>query len=257
MATWNRRVHGVTMQRTYLALAGLALAGAALLPSATALAPARAQSASLFASRPVDAERFALLARPVARNDWNLLVLEQLQAQPLCWERRPDGLIDPTLNRFDFTGICSRYLDSNGYSLRLAGQDLATRYRLRVVQQGNELQLQAFSPNDTTVLVMGRGPLPGRDRDAFVALQLDPGWALERRAFGEQQLNHLYIANGSSLEQLHARASGGRPSRQPMTASRRLVRPEPLMPPEPSGPATIPGRTVALQVIPFQAGSTP
>lgn len=244
------------MQRTYLALAGLALAGAGLLPSTTTLvpAPAQAQSASLFGSRPVAAERFALLARPVGRNDWNLLVLEQLLPQPLCWERRPDGLIDPALNRFDFTGICSRYLDSNGYSLRLAGQDLATRYRLRVVQQGRELLLQAFSPNDTTVLVMGRGPLPGRDRDAFVALQLDPGWALERRAFGEQQLNHLYIASASSLEQLNTRASGGRQGRQPITAARRLTRPEPLMPP---APEALPGRTVALQVIPFQAGSTP
>ena len=249
------------MQRTYLALAGLALTGAGLLAASPALQPAPARAAGVFTSQPVQAERFALFARPVDRNRWNLLVLEQLQPAPLCWERRPDGLIDPALNRFNYTGICGRYLDSNGYSLRVAEQDLATRYRLRVVQQGNELLLQAFSPNDTTVLVLGRGPLPGRDRDAFVALQLDQGWALERRVHnGQEVLNHLYIASPTSLEQLNARAAGNRPGRQPLTAARLLGRPAPLTPPTPdttmAEAEAIPGRPVALQVIPFQGEVT-
>lgn len=66
------------MQRTYLALAGLALAGAGL----PMVQPRLAMAAGLFQSTDVDAERFAVLARPVGDNDWTLLVLEQLTPSP-------------------------------------------------------------------------------------------------------------------------------------------------------------------------------
>ena len=259
------------MQRTYLALTGLALGGLGL---ATAISSPLVQAAGLFESRPVDAERFAVLAKPVGDSDWNLLVLEQVQPQPLCWQNRSDGLVDPALNRFDFTGICSRYLDSNGYSLRVAEQDLASRYRLRVQQLGNQLQLQAFSPDDPTVLVVGRASLPRRDRDGFVALRLEEGWQLQRRAYGGQTLSHLYFSNGNPLGELLARA-GGSPSsasKASLRASRLLA--SPLDPPAARNPelrplaagspglqqannridpgqAPLPGRTIALQVIPF------
>jgi len=176
------------MKRTYLALSGLLLAGSAL----PATLPSLAQAAGLFASRPVDPSRFAVLARPVGEGDWNLLVLEQLAPSPRCWTPQPDGLVDPSLNRFDYTSVCSRYLDSNGYSLRIGEQDLATSYRLRLQQQGSVLLLQALSPNEPTVLVVGRAEVPRRDRNGFVAIALDPGWELQRRSFGQQTLNHLY-----------------------------------------------------------------
>ena len=66
------------MQRTYLALTGLALAGVGL--AAGAAAPL-VRAAGLFESRPLDASRFAVLAKPVGDTDWNLLVLEQVQKQ--------------------------------------------------------------------------------------------------------------------------------------------------------------------------------
>ena len=149
-----------------------------------------------------------MLAQPLGRSDWNLLVLEQIKPQPRCWQERPDGLIDPALNRFNFTGICSRYLDSNGYSLRIGDQDLASRYRLQLRQSGNELQLQASTPSNPTTLVVARAQVPLRDRNGFVALKLESGWDLQRRSFGEQTLNHLYFANAAPLPQLMAAASG-------------------------------------------------
>jgi hypothetical protein len=102
------------MQRNYLALA-LALLGCGGAALAASLGgPAVARAAALFEARPVDASRFAVLARAVGRDDWTLLVLEQLRPAPLCWQSRTDGLVDPSLNRFDYTGICGRYIDSNG-----------------------------------------------------------------------------------------------------------------------------------------------
>ena len=182
------------MQRTYLPLLAL---------SAAIAAPAWA--ASVFTSQPLDQARFAVLAQPVGRSDWKLLVLEQIKPEPLCWEKRSDGLIDPALNRFDFSGICSRYIDSNGYSLRIGEQDLASRYRLRLVQVGEELRLQASTTTSPTDLLVGRGRVPVRDRDGFVALTLEPGWALKRRTYQGRGLSHLYFANDESLTALMAR----------------------------------------------------
>ncbi|MFM7675575.1 MAG: DUF3747 domain-containing protein [Synechococcus sp.] len=246
------------MKRTYLALAGLALAGAAV-PAAL---PPLVHAAGVFGSQPLESSRFAVLGRPVGSNGWNLLVLEQIRPQPLCWEKRPDGLVDPALNRFDFTGICSRYLDSNGYSLRVGEQDLVNSYRLRLQQEGNELQLQAMSGDDPTVLVVGRGSVPRRDRDGFVAIELDPGWQLERRTFGEQTLSHVYFANGSPLAQLIAKAAGTPPAGSDGSGS-ALSRATRNLPPAsaPSLPdgaegslqaSLAPGQAVALPVIPFR-----
>jgi hypothetical protein len=213
----------------------------------------------------------------VGSTDWNLLLLEQLQARPLCWQTRADGLIDPALNRFDYTGICNRYLDSNGYSLRVGEEDLASRYRLRLQQNGSELLLQAFSPDHPAVLLVGRGQVPLRDREGFVAISLEPGWQLRRRSFSGQSLNHVYFSSGASLDQLIARGSaaadgpaaannndkrnsmGGPES---MAIGRRLslaLRPQTDDQSPDSGsaarqepPLVQPGRTIALQVIPFR-----
>ena len=217
------------------ALAGLSAALLSL--------PAAAGAAALFNSQPLDQGRFAVLAKPVGRSDWNLLVLEQIRPEPLCWEQRPDGLIDPALNRFDFTGICSRYLDSNGYSLRVGDQDLTSRYRLRLEQRGASLVLLAMTASDPTQLVVGRGAVPQRDRDGFVQIRLEPGWELQRRAYGQQTLSHVYFANTTPLAQLLSTAGGTG------TASLQEQPQQPLRPrstsPQGAGP-------IALQVVPFR-----
>jgi hypothetical protein len=216
------------MQRTYLALAGIALASAAL-PAAL---PALGRAAGVFQSQPLDSTGFALLARPLASGEWNLVILEQIQPSPLCWQRRSDGLIDPVLNRFNYTGICGRYLDSNGYSLRVGEQDLGGSYRLSLEQQGSELLLQATAPGEPTVLVLGRARVSHRDRDAFVALELDPGWELQRRMYGERSLNHLYLANSGSLRELLARSGGSRTAPPKGTFALAAVPPPPpILPP--------------------------
>ena len=222
------------MQRTYLPLLAL---------SAAIAAPAWA--ASVFTSQPLDQSRFAVLAQPVSRSDGKLLVLEQIKPEPLCWEKRSDGLIDPALNRFDFSGICSRYIDSNGYSLRVGDEDLASRYRLRLEQQGNAVTLLAMTPSQPTELLVGRGTLSQRDREAFVAIELEPGWSLERRAYGSQTLSHVYFANGTPLSQLIAKASRGSSGASTPAAAANVSKLKPLPPQPGSGP-------IALQVIPFK-----
>ena len=186
------------MQRSYLPWAGLALLSAGLVGSQAA--------AGVFQSQPLELERLAVLGQPVGSQGWKLLVLEQLKPAPKCWEERRDGLIDPALNRFNFSGICSRYLDSNGYSLRVGDDDVSPRYRLRLESQGNTLVLLAMSGSHPTELVVGRGAIPLRDRSGFVALKLEPGWQLERRMYGKRSLSHVYFANPQPLDGLIAQA---------------------------------------------------
>jgi hypothetical protein len=159
----------------------------------------------------VEASSFAILARPVAADDWTLVVLEQLRPRPFCWTPRPDGLVDPSLNRFDYTGICGRFIDSNGYSLRIGEVDFGHAYRLRLERQGRTLRLLATTAARGAELVVGRGTVLRRDRDLFVPLQLEPGWELRRRMFAARSLNHVYFSNGQPLDTLVAAARGRGP----------------------------------------------
>ena len=244
------------MSRTYLRAAGLTavgLMGAGLQQEGVAR--------HLFESTAVPQERFAVLAQPVGRAQWKLLVLEQIKPQPRCWTPRQDGLVEPSLNRFDFTRICKRYLDSNGYSLRSGDQDLGTRFRFRLKQSGASLKLEALDPQQRAPLLVGQAPVHRRDPNGFVPLQLEPGWALERRVYQGRKLNHLYFAHKAPVNLLLARAS----SHGQRSGFRRLGTPMPPIAPPPL-PTARPtrrraGRTTAsriasrgpirLQVIPY------
>ena len=245
------------MSRTYLRAAGLTAMGllAAGLPQGGA---ARA----LFDSTALPQERFAVLAQPVGTAKWKLLVVEQVKAQPRCWTPRQDGLVEPSLNRFDFSGICKRYLDSNGYSLRSGGQDLGTRFRFRLQQSGTSLRLEALDPQQRAPLLVGQASILGRDPNGFVPVQLEPGWALERRIYQGRKLNHLYFAHQEPVNRLLALAS----SRGQRSGFSRLGAPMPPIapPPLPSSRATRQRATqrrptriasnapIRLQVIPYR-----
>ncbi len=107
------------------------------------------------------------------------------------------------------------------------------------------------------MLVVGSAEVPQRDRDAFVALKLEPGWELQRRTYEERALSHLYFASPTPLEQLIARA-GGTQTYRPSAALRPGSQAQPAADLENVEKVdsdfmatTNPGRVVALQVIPF------
>jgi hypothetical protein len=244
------------MQRTYLATlgpGGLLAAVVPLISLPLALLPLvplpAAQAEVLFESRGVEASRFVILAKPVARSDWSLVVLEQLQPAPACWRQRPDGLIDASLTRFDYTGICSRYIDSNGYSLRIGNVDLAKSYRLQLRQVGRGLQLLGSSPDAPRDLLLGRGTVPRRDRDGFVAIKLEPDWQLRRRTYGGQSLSHIYFATDTSLAQLTV--SGEEPPSPRAVGPVRTGSME-VAPRNPFSRQGYGNGPIALKVIPFQ-----
>jgi hypothetical protein len=102
-----------------------------------------------------DQNRLIVIAAPLGTTGGNhrLMILEQLNDRRLCWQEAGSNptLVDPLLLNFDFTGICGRGTDSNSYSVRVAGQDLAGRYNLRIVRKSNDLVLIAFSLVDKEI----------------------------------------------------------------------------------------------------------
>lgn len=196
----------------------------------------------------VDQSKFIAIAAPVGNsNNYQLLILEQVAESRPCWkvEGSQPAIVDPLLLQFDFTGICSRSTDSNGYSVRLAGEDYALQYSLRVQHQENDLLLLAmpFRGKEAPTLVVGRahGVAPG-----FIRLDLDPGWRFTKRSFNGQRLGHIYLTHDRSLQDL-AQLAAPLPPSPPPTRQRQtpMVFAALPTPPEPEIPLAMPAAPTA------------
>lgn len=160
--------------------------------------------ASVFTQTEVnDPNRFLVLASPIGQTgNFKLLIIEQLNDQRQCWQENGTypTVVDPLLNNFDFTGICGRSTDSNGYSVRMAGQDLAGRYHLRLARKNNDLVLIAYSLLDKTVESIEIGKTYGL-ANGFMKVYLNPGWRLTRRTYNGKPVGHIYLTTDSSLSE--------------------------------------------------------
>ncbi|MFM7087197.1 MAG: DUF3747 domain-containing protein, partial [Cyanobium sp.] len=113
----------------------------------TALASGPAMAQSLFEAADVVQERFVLVAAPIgSTNRYQLNIYEQVSDKRPCFavEAGQPAAVNPLLASFDFTGICGRYIDANGYSLRVGDADLATSYRLSVLRTNEDTVLMAL-----------------------------------------------------------------------------------------------------------------
>ncbi len=161
--------------------------------------PAGAQSApSLFGMGELDGGRFILVAAPIGSSSRSQLnIYEQVNPRRPCFAVAPGlpAVVNPLLASFDFTGICGRYIDANGYSLRIGDRDLATVYRLSVVSAANDLELKALpTSGGGPELLVARSQGPG---SGFLKLHFEPGWRLTRRQFRGRSLGHVYIYRDS------------------------------------------------------------
>lgn len=209
---------------------------AAGLGSAALLAelPRPAQAGSLFEAGPLDAAQFVLVAAPIGRSGQRsqLNIYEQFPGRRGCYAvgtGRP-APVQPLLLTFDFTGHCSRYIDANGFSVRVGESDLATSYRLTVVRRdGDNLLLAA--PTRT-----GAGPemvvaRSGGHSDGYLRLEFEPGWSLMRRRFRGRNLGHVYVYTAAFP------GSSATPTSLPSSPKPAAA---PLLPPAPPATQTTP-----------------
>ena len=158
---------------------------------------------SLFSQHEIDPNSIALMATPYSGGYLHqLTVLEQLSDEQACWQEVGNApvVIDPLLLEFDFSGICRRGTDGNGYSIRVNGEDLFSRYSPKIVTQDGELQLVAHPnrPNDSGfVIARSHGTATN-----FSKLKLEPGWRVTKRGYEGKALGHFYLTNDSNLASL-------------------------------------------------------
>lgn len=162
---------------------------------ATALPQAAKAQGSVFTTADVDESQFVMVSAPIGKGESSQLnIYEQRTTARPCFavSGASPAVVDPLLASFDFTGICNRYIDGNGYSLRIGGDDLGTRYRLSVVKTGSDIELLAVPTRDPSrpTMVVARSGGPG---NGFLKLNLEPGWKLMRRQYGKRMLGHLYV----------------------------------------------------------------
>ena len=94
--------------------------------SGASLTVVPAARAALFQARDVKGESFILVAAPIGDgSSAQLNIYEQVRDRRPCFSREGTAptVVKPLLVTFDFTGICSRYIDSNGYSVRVGTTD--------------------------------------------------------------------------------------------------------------------------------------
>ncbi|TVS07554.1 MAG: DUF3747 domain-containing protein [Cyanobium sp. PLM2.Bin73] len=158
-------------------------------------APQAVRAASLFQTAELNPANFAVVAAPIGNGERaQLNIYEQLNDRRACFavNGSQPAVVEPLLATFDFTGICSRYLDANGYSLRIGDTDLAPGYRLSVVRFNDDNLLLAV-PTRSGIgpeMVVARTNGPGTD---YLKLVLEPGWQLKRRAYNGRNLGHVYL----------------------------------------------------------------
>ncbi|MFM7754771.1 MAG: DUF3747 domain-containing protein [Cyanobium sp.] len=173
--------------------AALVVSGAFAALGAIAAGPAVA--GSLFQTAELNQQNFVLVTAPIGDGTKaQLNIYEQLNNRRPCFATQGSqpAQVNPLLTTFDFTGICGRFLDTNGYSVRVGGTDLAPTYRLTVIRRPDDNVLLAVptTPGAGPEMVVARTQGAG---DGFLQLVLEPGWELKRRAYNGRNLGHVYL----------------------------------------------------------------
>lgn len=151
-----------------------------------------------FGQLELNSSKVIAVARILASDRASLIVFEQLEARRLCWKvgNGMPAAIDALMLNFDFTGICGRATDSNGYSVRAAGQDLGVNVSLSVIRSQNDFVLVARKG-----LGEGQGSFAiGRTNGlgtGLLKIELDPAWRITKRSFNGQALGHYYLTSNS------------------------------------------------------------
>ncbi len=176
--------------------------------------------ASTFTETALDQSKVIAVARPYGEGKYDLLVIEQIPDKRDCWAENGSNpvLIDPLLLNFDFTGICRRSTDSNGYSIRIDGNDLGLDYLLRVVPRGGELVLVG-TPRSAGYSEIVIGSTQGMAQ-GFMKINLYSGWKFTKRTYKDKVLGHFYFSGSRA-----AISGGGDVSDTPSATSNSAAQP--------------------------------
>ena len=178
----------------------LATVGTAAFLALNALTPAHA--GFVFEETELNPDSVVAIAQPLntqGYQGYKLLVLEQQKDTRPCWSEMGAQVgpvaVSPLLLDFDFSGICGRATDSNGYSARINDTDLALTHNLSLQEIGGDVKLFAVSRTGEKILI---GSTHGVSDD-FLKIDLKPGWRFTKRTYGDKVLGHFYLSNDNYI----------------------------------------------------------
>ena len=171
---------------------------AAIFTTAIALTTPLLPTFANITEEPVPENQLIAVAVPAGAIGYNLAVVEQIPGKQQCWSESGSQptIIDPLWTTFDFTGSCRRSTDSNGYSVRLDGQDTSLDYLLNIVTEGDGFQLIAQNRNDRSKITVGQTFGQGADGD-YLKIFLNPGWKFTKKTVDGKVLGHFYFSGDS------------------------------------------------------------
>ena len=167
----------------------ITLVGGAIAPS---FKPVGATTFDEFA---VDQSYFIAVAVPYNYRKFRLAIIEQVPGQQACWQESGSNptTVNLLLLNFDHTNSCRKAVDTNGYSLRINGQDDKVAYTFHLVENGGELQLVADHQDPRQAdLVIGRS---NGLQEAPLKINLDPNWKFTKRLYQGKAIQHIYLSN--------------------------------------------------------------
>ena len=195
---------------------------------------AAGNAASPFGLQETDQSPYILVAQPTSRlggrQRYGLMIIEQKRPEPLCYSTEGSNptQVNVLLLNFDFSGICGKATDTNGYLLRAADQDI--KFDPVLEKKDDVLVLyatprRAAGPNAERFVI---GQTDGIAANGFTQIFLKPGWRLARQTYNGDVTGRTYIANEMTLAALSGQdiaiepgggdQSGGTPTPTPTPA---------------------------------------
>ncbi len=151
-----------------------------------------------FEEQRVNPAQFLLVAVPFGYKEHRIEIIEQIPGRQKCWQESGTNpvAVDLLLLNFDHTDSCKRIANSNGYSLRINGQDDKVAYILKIVERNGELQLVATHKDPKQPeLAIGRTRGLG---NSPLKIMLNPGWQITKRVHQGNVIEHFYLSGNST-----------------------------------------------------------
>lgn len=185
-------------------------------PPPTAAPPTTAapNAAATFGALETSQTPYILVAQPTSSlggsQRYGLMIIEQKKPDPLCYSTTGSNptQVNVLLLNFDFSGICGKSTDTNGYAVRIAGQDIA--YDPVIENRNGTLVLSAVprrsaGANLSPFII---GQTDGIAANKFTKITMQPGWRLTRRTFNNNPTGLTYLTHDSTVAQLVALSGG-------------------------------------------------
>lgn len=155
----------------------------------------------------VDQSRFILSTNPTSnfggRQRYGLMIIEQKSDAQPCYSTTGSSptRVNPLLSTFDFSGICGRATDTNGYAIRAAGEQI--RYNPVFEEEDGVLVLYAepspFLRNAEKFII---GQTDGISSTGYTQVFLKPGWRLTRKTVDGSPKGLMYLTNDLTVAEI-------------------------------------------------------